>query len=200
MYVATRSSFPNNTLLTLPAKANVDYVGTGEIAPDIIKQTKFDPVYNDLGGSLPWDYLFNGEEAVIPINLTVFNWSVVNKLDASPRPNGTPGFYDANAIGSLMMTEGLAYHMWLVFPYAASKAIYSAAGMPAGYHFWASWCDSLVVQPGTKANKIRINMRAVRLYQPASIGNGFVLYDHSLALLDGVIPQFPPSASSGAVT
>lgn len=186
------------SVLTLPTKAQTFYLGTGEIAPDIIKQVKFDPVFNDLGGSLPWDYLFQGEEAVVPINLTVFNWAILNDLNAAI--TNTPGFNAASEIGTLMVTEGYSFHLFLQFPYYSYKAIFSTANMVAGYHFYAAFVDSVVIQPGTKANKARINFKCVRVYQPASTGNGFTLFTNSMALLDGTIPAVPPTASSGIVT
>lgn len=197
VYTATRSTFPANTLLTYPSAGNIDYLGTGEIAPDFIKQPKFDPVFNDLGGSLPWDYLFQGEEALIPLTLTVWNQSVANKVAALPLANGTEGSYAANDIGTLMITEGCAYHMWLHFPYYSNKSIFQTAGMLAGYHLWAAWADGpLVYSGGTKANKVRINFKGARLYQGASTGNGWKLYDHTMTY----IPATPPTAASGAVT
>lgn len=194
VYASLRSTFPVN-LLNYPSASAIDYIGTGEMAPDIIKQTKFDPVFNDLGGSLPWDYLFQGEEAVVPVNFTVFNWSVLSKLNAMPIPSGTPGTFGTGGVGTLMLTEGYAYHLWLHFPYYSYKTIFSTASMVNGYHFWASFADSIVIQPGTKANKARVNFKCVRLYQPASVGNGFTLFDHSMAN----IPATPPTAASGAV-
>lgn len=195
IYAAVNSTFPANPLLTYPQKSEIRFVGTGEIAPDIIKQTKFDPVFNDIGGSLPFDYLFQGEEALIPITLTKFNWTVLTRMNSMPNPrSGQPGYYQATDTGTLMVTEGLAYHFWMHFPYYSNKTIFSTAGMVAGYHFWATWTEGpFVVQGGTKANKIRLNQKCVRVYQPASNNNGWYLFDHDMTS----IPYIPPTTSDG---
>ena len=196
VYVATRCSFPGNNLLSYPNANQIDYLGTGEFAPDIIKQPKFDPVYNDIGGSLPFDYLFQGEEAAVPITLTKFNWNVLYKINALPDPTELPGRYQSYDIGSLMVTEGLAYALWCHFPYYSDKTIFSTANMVAGYHFFASWADSVVVSGGTKANKVRVNFKCIRVYQPSSIDNGWYLFDHTMTN----IPRVPPTAATGAVS
>lgn len=186
-------------LLTLPTLAETFYAGSGEIAPDIIKQVKYDPVFNDIAGSLPYDYLFQGEEAIVPITFTIWNWPRLSELNSAVN-NSNPGFEYAYNVGTLMVTEGKAFQMWLQFPYYSYKAIFSGAGMPAGYHFYGVFVDSYVTMPGTKANKIRVNFRCVRVYQPASTGNGFYLFNHSMALSNGTIPVVPPNNTTGALT
>ena len=186
------------SILTLPTLAETYYVGSGEIAPDIIKQVKFDPVFNDIAGSLPYDYLFQGEECIVPLNFTVFNWARMLELNSAVN-NSDDGFDYAYNVGTLMLTEAKAFHLFLQFPYYTYKAIFSSASMPAGYHFYGSFVDSLVVQPGTKANKARVNFRCVRVYQPASTGNGFYLFNHSMALFNGTIPTVPPNNTTGAL-
>lgn len=190
------------SILTLPTKAETFYAGSGEIAPDIIKQTKYDPVFNDIAGSLPYDYLFQGEECIVPMNFTVFNWGRMTDLNSAIN-NTNPGFDYAYDVGTLMLTEAKAFHLFLQFPYYTYKAsvfVNSSGDMPAGYHFYGTFVDSYVVQPGTKANKIRINFRCVRVYQPASTGNGFYLFNHSMALFDGTIPTVPPNNKTGVIS
>src|SRR5579859_623880 len=63
----------------------VFYLGTSEGSPDIDIKPVYEPVYNDLSGSTPFDLSYMGEEAYITADLTRWNEAVYAAIQARPR-------------------------------------------------------------------------------------------------------------------
>lgn len=174
---------PAHIFVQLPGIAGpqaYSYLGTAERYPKISIRPANEPVFNDIGGKVPFDMAHMGEEAFVSADISRWNEPVYAALAARPRPgSGTRGVNVAGDIGTLYVTEGFAYSLAVLFPYAA-KLVYAAAGMPAGYRFLSSYLvgpDEL--EPlGTTPRKIRLMWHCLRTYDP-STGSLF-LYDHDM--------------------
>lgn len=191
VYVSTGVTMPGAD----PYTAGVPlFLGTAEAAPEIHVRPLFAPVNNDIGGALPFDYIFHGEEADIVVDLTRWNEGVYAACAARPNSqDGTRGRFTSTDIGSLMATEGLTYGLWLNFPYV-SKAAYSVT-MPAGYRFLSAFMigpDTIL--PGTRANKRTCIFKAIRAFAPSD--GTLRLYDHDMTGL----PAVPPIGASGSTS
>lgn len=168
------------------------FLGTGETAPDIEIRTQWEPLMNDLGGSkVPFDYLCEGEEAIVSVELTRWNEKVLKAIQARPHasggPRGTQNYLD---IGSLMLTENLAYTMWLYFPFSQKAAFQNAANgaMPEGYRFPATFLEGPDVRRvGTKANKVRCIFHCIRYFTFTNGVSKFVLFDENMASVKNLI-------------
>ena len=175
------------------------FLGHAERFPRIQIRPRWSDVYCDLSGqSVPYDQVYDGEDAVVTADLTRWNESVYAVMADRAKTNsnflaitsrGANGFGE---IGSLMVTEGLAYNLYVVFPFAA-KAAYSAT-MPLGYRFQAAFLQGPDdFELGGTARKLRLSWRCLRSVQSGAMqttaGAGannyggaikFVLYDNGL--------------------
>lgn len=156
------------------------YLGTAERYPKISLRPAYEPTYTDQGAKVPHDMAFMGEEGFVAADISRWNEPVYNALASRPRHRaGLRGFTGSQDHGSLLIAEGLAYELWVLFPYA-SKAAFSA-DMPAGYHFHAAYLigpDEL--EPlGTTPRKIRLMWHALRTYTAQN--GSYQLYDHDMS-------------------
>jgi hypothetical protein len=185
-----------------PSTQTPSFLGTCESAPRIQHTPRFSPVMNDIAGDQePYDESYQGKSGLIFGDLTVWNWNVLSALFNRPATVGAAagatadGVDPVGAVGSLMITEGLAYTLWVQFPYAAgaqAHAVFAAGGMVPGYRYQAAWLVGPdEIDPGTKPNKVHVQFRARRAYNPTS--GAFILYDHNMA----VLPAFPPTTVNG---
>lgn len=162
---------------------NPAFLGTAEFAPAIHVRREWESVFNDFGGGrVPFDTMYESKEGFTFADLTRWDENVYQQLAAAPR-TAEGGFDPTNPqdgadfvgdIGSLMITEGLAYSVFIKFPFA-SKSAY--AGMKPGYRFPASYlmgpdeANSL----GTKPFKRHIVFHHLRTFEPST--QIFRLYD-----------------------
>jgi len=167
----------------------LQYLGTAEYAPNIQIRAGYLPVHNDLGGSVvPFDSSFQGEEGFTFVDINRYNEIVLARIQARPRnhfANQQPprGLNYPGDIGSLMIQEGLAYSVVVVFPYAAKPAM---AGMPFGYRFPFSWLlgpDDLK-ELGTKPRKVGLVFYHGRGFNP--LNGQFLVYDNTLPQLPAI--------------
>lgn len=173
------------------------FLGTCETAPRIQYNPGWSPVMNDSSGDQkPYDYLYQGKDAKVFGDLTVWNWPVLEAI--MNRPNSFAGgtTFDTELfgdIGTLMVTEGYAYNLWLEFPYGTLKPVFgSSGGMPGGIRFIAAWLIGPdEIDPGTKANKVHIQFHCQRAYDPVT--GSFLLADRDVSTL----PAFPPVTVTG---
>lgn len=119
------------------------YLGTCEAYPTFAIRPAFFPLFNDITGPvIPYDMAFVGEEAFTSANLTLWDEEVYKSIASRPTHggigSGTPdrGFNGYFDMGTLMIHEGMAFALYLLFPYSVIQAY---RGMPAGYKFHASW-------------------------------------------------------------
>lgn len=159
------------------------FLGTAEVSPDVEITPKYNPVYrNESGLQVPFDWIYDGESGLIVADLTRYNEEVYAHLASRAAPPGrhVRGTDFVGQIGTAMVSEGIAYPLWLVFPYAPKLAF---RGMPGGYRFVASFLlgPDRLNPLSTKPRKIRLVWYASRLYDQAT--GTHVLYDHILSSL-----------------
>jgi hypothetical protein len=115
------------------------FIGHAMRTPRITIRPHFSPVWCDLTGqTVPYDWIFDGEEGFVTYDVSRWNEAGYAALAARPRATGARGITLPGDIGSLMITELFAYQLWVVFPYAAKPAY---ASMPPGYHFLNAWLE-----------------------------------------------------------
>lgn len=169
--------------------ATPTFLGHAEKSPSIQIRPQFSPVFNDLAGQrVPIDYLYDGEEAMVSVDLTRYNEATYRSIASRPTMTATRGTNIPGDIGTLMALEGKTFPLWLNFPYAA-KTVMSAGAMPAGYHFYAAFLegpdglDSL----STSNRRLRLNFHCIRkmTLESTELGTGaFYLYDHDVTAVD----------------
>ena len=169
------------------------YLGTFLEAPKRRSTPKFSPIFNDLAGDQePFDMQYQGTSDDIFGDLTVFNWTVLRACVAKRSLGSAEGSDAFGATGALVIGEGLAYPLWLHYPYYQLKAAFSANGAPPGYHYVAAWLIGPEEEDlGTKENRIHVQFHAMRAYVPAA--GGFILYDRNM----NGIPAIPPVGPLG---
>jgi hypothetical protein len=149
------------------------FLGHAERFPRVSIRPRFSSVYCDLSGqTVEYDSVYDGENSHVIADITRWNESTyaiiadrAKTRTAATVNRGTTGFGE---IGTLMMTEGVAYPLYLVFPYAA-KAAY--ATMPAGYQFFCAYLagpDDFDL--GSTARKLRLVFNCIRQVQAATGG------------------------------
>lgn len=173
---------PAHTFLGVGTNNSPLYLGTSEGEPEIVLHPHFEPVMNDLAGpSEPFAFQFMGEGATIHMTINRYNEATLALAQARPFKASARGTEPDGSNGALMYEESLAFSIWLLFPYA-TKTVFRANNMPAGYRFPVCFLEGPDRMPvGTRARKISCNFRAQRL---CAIGNGgvtFTLYDHNMA-------------------
>lgn len=198
IYCSAGAGIQQNALsgLNVPSGGTPLYLGTCIEAPKVRFTPKWSPLMNDLAGDQePYDESYQGQSADIFGDLTVWNWSVLHLMKARPDSSAFEGVDPALAIGTLMITEGFCYTVWIDYPYYRQKAAFASAATktesPAGYRFRAAWLYGPDEEnPGTKPNSIHIQIKARRFYQP---DGSFFLYDHNMT----GIPNVPPTGVLG---
>ena len=166
------------------------FLGHGERGPRISLKHAWEPVFNDLSGSqIPYDYMYEGTEALIFVDLTRWNelvfQEITNLFNSFNRqtPGSDAGTDLAGSRGALVLTEGYYLPLWLHFPYAIKPAMNT---LPAGYRFRATIMEGPDDRDplGTSPNKIRLAWHAISLFDPVT--GAFTLYDFDMTAL-GVI-------------
>lgn len=138
------------------------YLGTGQEAPDIEIQREFEPVKNDIGGTmLPMDRVYEGQEAMISVALNRIKLTTLHAMQSIRLGGLTPGIETVDTIGTAICQEGWTYPTFLVFPYQAAKA--SMADLPAGYRFWSTFLQGPDrIKPGTRVKQVHVLIRCMR--------------------------------------
>ncbi len=157
------------------------YLGTCEGAPRIEHRAALEPVMNDISGPrVPFDKMWVGEEAMVSVDMTRWNEPVrALALSRWQRggviPRGTENTF---ARGTLLITEGMAFGLWVLFPNSIFNP--AMATLPNGYRYPAAWVETPEsLEPGVRPYKTRMVFSALGVYTPA-VG-GFLLYDGNMA-------------------
>lgn len=171
------------------------FLGHCERSPSIQIRPYYTPVFSDFAGQrVPLDMIYDGEEAMVSLDLTRYNESVYTVLSSRPgaaiRGTNIPG-----DIGTLMLLEGRTFDMWVTFPYAAKAVMSSGVGltsggaMPAGYHFYAAYLEGPddLGPLGTTARRLRLNFHCIRNFAADATGATFFLYDHNMTSVAGLV-------------
>jgi hypothetical protein len=167
------------------------FLGHSERGPRIQIRPQFSMTYVDLGGQkVPFDAVYDGEDAIVSADLTRWNEDVYTALaiKSGVSGNANRGLDEPGDIGTLMVYEGAATQLWLKFPYSAKASMIT---MPDGYRFVAAilQTDDLP-ELGTKARKISLVWHCMRRFDPEvtnETGQGsFTLFDHDMTGLPAI--------------
>ena len=171
-----------------PGNEGAIFLGHAEHGPTISVRPRYSPVYVDLAGqTIPYDMVYDGEDAIVTATLTRWNQNVLDLIEAIANDTAS-GIDDPGDIGSLMLTEGKAYELWLHFPYAAKPAF---ADMLPGQRFPCAFLetdDSPAL--GTQAKKAHVVWHCLR-YLDMSVTNEFgtgrfLLWDGNMSALGSI--------------
>lgn len=187
----TQVTGPIHHYLLLPYNAGqAVYLGTAKVAPKIRIQRAYKKVFNDLTGQLlPFERIFQGEEAQIISPLNRFNQQVYALIASAPR-QGAPGSTAAGShgpldIGAKVYQNSCGFGLILQFPFASTVNSPAGEGMPVCYYFPV--CVSEVddfTSLGTAEEEIMLAITAQQGYIPftgsTSPLGGTVLYTNSL--------------------
>jgi hypothetical protein len=181
------------TQATIAGKAQGSpvFLGTCENGVTIRAIPEYENVMNDFGGTRkPFDRIYEGEDALSVGILTRWNEPVYRALESIPNFGGVPGVNQPGDIGTMMITEGYAYTVWLEFLFSSGRAGYTkaawvAGGFPAGYRFPFSWLEGPKErETGTRAGKIHLTFYHGRGFDPVS--GKFMCADQDMSLVSGV--------------
>lgn len=165
------------------------YLGTGERAPRVSIRKRFKDVPNDLAGETPYDYSYQGREGFVNVRLTRWNDPV---LQAMENVIGVAGGVDAGGVdgignmGALMVTQGQAVPLWVMYSYAPAGVAPQAAfaTMRNGWHFFAAFLEGPDEhEGGTDPATEGLVFHCVRLFNSAT--GAFSLFDRDMS---GVTP------------
>lgn len=153
----------------LGASAQPLFLGTAQRCPRFSIQPYWIPLRrDDYGSQVPWDLLYDSEEAWIYAELNYFSERVLEAVQDRLYVAGSPlplrGFHTEDAVGTLARGEGKTYSLVLSFPYAR-KLINVLGGMPANFVFpaCASWGpDDHDVLGTHQPRSVRLLWRALR--------------------------------------
>jgi hypothetical protein len=150
-----------------------NFLGFSEQEFPIVLSGEWDEVMADLSGPrLPLDIQFMGEQAYMSFTLTKYSQAVLNGI-RTRIPNGTIGQIATNQLGSLMISEGLAFKTCIVQPYQSKTAF---SDLPPCYEFLASWMsDQHEVPISVRAHRPRVTIRAIPVWNTSNLT--YVLYD-----------------------
>lgn len=125
---------------------------------------------------------------LVTLRLTRWNESVLQVAEDAPNPPAavvsppTAGAELLGDVGRLMITEGAASQLYLVYDYGAAgrlpKPAYTTGGMRPGWHFYAAWLEQDDHDGGTDPNVKSLTFRCARFYNPAT--GAFLIYDWAI--------------------
>lgn len=145
------------------------------------------PVYSDSHGTeIPADMSYQGQDAIVSSRFTRFNWNTVYALQEYAKRAtvlGSPGLDGPGARGSLMLTEGLAYPMWITFPYSAKAAMRQAANgiMPLGRRYNTCYLMTDDMDEfGLAPTEFTFVWHALSLFTPSAAGGFHTLFSTNI--------------------
>lgn len=148
-------------------------LGTAQVRPRIQWRREWEPVFNDLGGKVPFDMQYMGSDALVSFDLTRHDPDVLESLRALPTMEKSKlGTEEFGAIGSLMIQEELAAGLALAFPYSTI----TNTGLKNGVHFPNAW----LLGPDDEENGTQHQIQRIVFYCLRSFDETtgtFTLYD-----------------------
>jgi hypothetical protein len=164
------------------------YLGTSEFSPYLEVDKQYVPLYNDLGGPLiPFDKAYAGKQAFVAADLTRLNWEGISRI--MDDPIFSAGDLDealndgSSDTGTLILTEGYAFGLYLVWPYQAVQA-YSR--MYKGFHFKGASAPKITInRMGTQPVRVHVSWHCIRVFDGKT--KKFSLGDSNIAKAQGVI-------------
>lgn len=138
------------------------YYGTTRDGPDITEHISHYPVMNDLTGpALSIDDGYAGREDIITLVMTRWLESLDQSIEAYPRQAAglVRGSTPLASIGSLVVSEGMTFRMWLVHA-GAGRAANVAAGLASGRMYYE--CEVLGPNKPVRGNKENMMVRVFK--------------------------------------
>lgn len=159
----------------------LSFLGFGEEAPTIEILPRQRNVRSDASGEVPFDKSFQGKEATTSVVLNYHNKTILEACESIPYETGrtTSGSYSARDMGTLMLTEGRALSLYVLF---SNQGDPTMPGMPGGYRFPNNTAidGPIVKKPGSHEEKISLVFRSVPIFNPND--KSFTLYDYDVAV------------------
>lgn len=149
---------------------------------------------NDIGGrKVPMEQAFENEECFITAELNRFSWTAMRFLrNRVTGVAGTNGVFTTTSIGSLMLTEGWANTLYLIYPYALAKPFNQNAvngALPAGYALPGAIFEGPDVEEGgTEEQQQIVQFRCLPYFNLPSNPLAFTLYTQLAAPPSGLPP------------
>ncbi len=166
---------PVQAWVAFKGTAGPTFLGYSEKGPSFQVRPQYSNVFTDYGGQdVPFDVIYQGKDAIVSCDLIDLNIGLLYAIQDIAGLSGAPGDAgtdDPGEIGTLMITEGKAYQLYLYYPYA-NKAAFST--MEPGQRFMAAMLmndDSPSL--GTKEKKQHLVwhcLRAPDFSQPDNLG------------------------------
>jgi hypothetical protein len=89
-------------------------LGTCQFRPRILFRREFEPIWSDVGGLVPYDWCYMGQDALVIADFTRFDIGVVQTAQAdSSAGDGTTDSLEN--IGTMMVSEGMAKPLTIIF-------------------------------------------------------------------------------------
>lgn len=123
-------------------------LGTCQIRPRILWRREWEPVMNDLGAKVPFDMQYMGMEAIVHLDLNRHDPDVINQL-RTPPGSETFGVEEFGSLGTVMVQDGAAFPLVLVFPYLQKSLIFPT---------------SIFMGPDTEEDGVRHQIQRVAFY------------------------------------
>lgn len=173
------------------------YLGTTEGRPYDDSQPGWEDLLNDVAGAVvPYDVSSQLQQAYFGGVFTRFRYDTYQLISTYPRaggaagPPGTPGAFAAGDVGTLMLTEGQAYPVWMVNAYGSGSLTPKAAfvgspsgTLPGGVRYAAAWLHKSREEKGTTPLRITVLFRAIPVYNASTLGA--LLYDTNILGVPG---------------
>lgn len=124
------------------------FFGTCEGYPKHERRMDWMQLMNDTSGrKKPMDMSFQGYDATISLDMTVWDDGIAQMLEQLPDMSGltgtaTPGSYFFSDVGTLMGFEQCACQLWIAYGNTAGiggqapKAAYTGGKLPGGYRYY----------------------------------------------------------------
>ena len=174
------------------------FVGTCEQKPTFDVDFLFAPLMNDVAGDESMDEMYVGQRGTGSFSFGRFNYNVAEALaNANPAAalavaagggvSARGGLSVPGDIGSLMLTEGRNFVLYVVFPYYVKPAMGAGApaGMVPGYRFPGCMVSKHSPKMGTQPHSKTMIVNMKRIFDPTVTNaygyGGFLLYDYSIA-------------------
>lgn len=143
-----------------------------EDAVDISFNASFSDVRADFGGpSVPVDTQFMGEQAFISFRCLRYDETVIqhcmSRISQNAGLGAQPGIVASNTLGTLMISQGGAYKLFVYSPYSTISFFNT---MIKGFVFGASYLhDNFGFQSGVIVKKPQCVFRALPVWTPSTL-------------------------------
>lgn len=175
------------------------FFGTAEGYPRHERRAQYMPVKNDLSGRmLPLDMSYQGQDATLSLDMTVWDEGLAMRLHRLPDFVGVtgspavPGVWSFGDMGALMALEGMTCGIYIVYPFATFRAAYSSR-LVAGYHYF----QAIPFGPMSQEEGAQPMIRNFQFYMWPRCDfttQTFSLFDNNILPTSGVVINGPQAA------